>query len=78
VRIIDYPPIVLQVYRRDVTLRVDATRMRHARQAEVTAILNNLSVGLVLQQGWRNLAEALRYYAAHLAAALRQLLCNPI
>jgi predicted transposase YbfD/YdcC len=64
-------------YRRDVTLREDATRMRNARQAEVTAILNNLLVGVVLQHGWRNLAEAQRYYAANLAAALQLLLCHP-
>ena len=29
--------------------------------------LNNLLIGVVLQQGWHNLAEAQRYYAAHLA-----------
>jgi hypothetical protein len=33
-------------YRRDVTLREDATRMRNAHQAEVTAILNNLLIGI--------------------------------
>jgi predicted transposase YbfD/YdcC len=64
-------------YRRDVTLREDATRMRNTRQAEVTAILNNLVIGVVLQHGWHNLAEAQRFYAAHLADALRLVLCHP-
>jgi predicted transposase YbfD/YdcC len=63
-------------YRRDVTLREDATRTRNARQAEVVAILNNWLVGVVLQQGWHNLAEAQRFYAANLAASLRLTLCH--
>ena len=64
-------------YRRDVTLREDATRTRNARQAEVNAILNNWLIGVVLQHGWHNLAEAQRYYAANLAASMRLLLCHP-
>jgi hypothetical protein len=64
-------------YRRDVTLHEDTTRMRNPRHSEVTAILNNLLVGVVLQHGWHNLAEAQRYYAANLAVALRLHLCHP-
>jgi predicted transposase YbfD/YdcC len=64
-------------YRRDVTLREDATRMRNTRQAEVTAILNNFVIGVALQHGWHNLAEAQRFYAANLADALRLVLCHP-
>ena len=64
-------------YRRDVTLREDATRMRDDRQAEVTSILNNLLIAIVLRRGWTNLAEAQRFFAANLANALQLVLCQP-
>ena len=60
-------------YRRDVTLHEDVTRMRDRQQAEVMAILNNLVIGLVAQQGFNNLAAARRYYAAHQSDALELL-----
>lgn len=58
-------------YRRDKTLREDATRITHPKQARVLAIINNLVVGLVKQQGFDNLAAARRFYNGHLAAAVR-------
>lgn len=51
-------------YRRDVTLREDATLISHPHQAEVMAILNNLIVGLTSKLGFSNLASALRRFDA--------------
>jgi predicted transposase YbfD/YdcC len=64
-------------YRRDKTLREDATRMSHARQAQVLAILNNLVIAIVKRQGYKNLAAARRYYNAVPQQALRLLLNAP-
>jgi predicted transposase YbfD/YdcC len=61
-------------YRRDVTLKEDATRMTHASQAEAMAILNNLIIGLTIPRGWTNLAAARRYYNAHLQEAMKLVL----
>ena len=51
-------------YRRDVTLREDATRMRNARAAQVWATINNLLVGLLAQLPFANLPQARRFFAA--------------
>ena len=44
----------------------------NTRHYEVTAILNNLQVSVILQHGWHSLAEAQRNYAANLAEASRR------
>lgn len=62
-------------YRRDTTLREDATRMISRTQAQAMAIINNLVIGLVKQQGFDNLASARRYFNARPFAAV-QLLCS--
>jgi predicted transposase YbfD/YdcC len=64
-------------YRRDVTLHEDATRMTNTNQAQLMASLNNFVIGLVLQQGFTNLAAARRYFAAHLDVAFRLLTQAP-
>lgn len=64
-------------YRRDKTLREDAARMSNPIQAQVTAILNNLIVGLVLSQGFDSLPTARRHYSARPAKALNLLLSLP-
>lgn len=53
-------------YRRDKTLQEDATRMKHPRQAEALASLNNLIVGLGQRHGFGNLAEGRRHFDAWL------------
>jgi predicted transposase YbfD/YdcC len=58
-------------YRRDKTLSEDAARISNPQQAHVLAIVNNLVVGLVKQQGFDNLAAARRFYNGNLAAAVR-------
>lgn len=57
-------------YRRDVTLKEDATRMSHSHQAQVLATLNNLVVALAHYLGFTNLASARRFCQAKLDAAL--------
>jgi predicted transposase YbfD/YdcC len=54
-------------YRRDVTLREDATRMRIGHGAKVMATLNNLILALIRQAGFVNAAQARRFFAAHLS-----------
>lgn len=64
-------------YRRDQTLREDATRMSNRMQAQVLAILNNLVIAIVKRQGYHNLAAARRYYNAAPEQALQLLLKAP-
>jgi predicted transposase YbfD/YdcC len=64
-------------YRRDRTLHEDATRMKHPRQAEVVACLNNLIIGLICGRDRTNLAAARRYYESRLAEALALVLQPP-
>jgi predicted transposase YbfD/YdcC len=63
-------------YRRDVTLREDATHMRIGHGAKVMANLNNLILALLRQSGFRNAAQARRFFAAHLSQAF-SLLVTP-
>jgi predicted transposase YbfD/YdcC len=58
-------------YRRDVTLHEDACQLKGGQAPRAMAVLNNLIVGLVLRQGYTNLAKARRYFEAHPKAAQR-------
>ncbi|MBA3441027.1 MAG: ISAs1 family transposase [Pyrinomonadaceae bacterium] len=57
-------------YRRDVTFKEDATRMKNGTAAQVLAILNNLALGLIRRAGFDNAAEARRWFEARPKAAL--------
>lgn len=57
-------------YRRDVTLREDATRMRQTHQAQVVATLNNFVVALAGYLGFSNLASARRVFQAKFDALI--------
>ena len=57
-------------YRRDVTFKEDATRMKSGTAAQVLAILNNLVLGLIRLSGFKNAAEARRWFEARPEAAL--------
>lgn len=59
-------------YRRDVTLKEDATRISDTTMATAIAILNSFVVGLAQKLGFANLADARRTFDVHIA---RQLLC---
>jgi len=51
-------------YRRDVTLREDATRMSHTHQAQSVATLNNFVVSIATYLGFSNLPSARRFLQA--------------
>ena len=57
-------------YRRDVTLREDATRMKQKHQAQVVATLNNFVVALATYLGFSNLASARRFFQARFDALI--------
>ena len=61
-------------YRRDKSLREDASRLRTGQAAQAMAVINNLVVGLVLGQGQRNLPDARRHYSARPLEALQLIL----
>jgi predicted transposase YbfD/YdcC len=65
-------------YRRDVTLHEDATRLMVANSGHNMAILNNLVIGLCLQNGFHNLAKARRLFDAKPAQALDLVLSSEI
>lgn len=57
-------------YRRDVTLREDATRFSRPALAQSLAAINNFVVGLSQKLGYSNLAAARRIFDASIAAQL--------
>jgi predicted transposase YbfD/YdcC len=64
-------------YRRDVTLREDATRLSVGSAGQVMAILNNLVIHLALAHGKGNLAKALRRFDAKPDEALKRICAHP-
>ena len=62
-------------YRRDVTLKEDATLMTKPNAGHVMACLNNLILGILLpKMRYRSLPAARRYFNAHPTEALRLIL----
>lgn len=57
-------------YRRDVTLREDAIRMKQKHQAQVVATLNNFVIALANYLGFSNLASARRIFQAKFDALI--------
>jgi len=57
-------------YRRDVTLREDATRMTVGNAAQIMACINNLVLALIRQANFNNAAQARRWFSAHVDKAL--------
>jgi predicted transposase YbfD/YdcC len=56
-------------YRRDVTLREDATRMTVGNAAKIMASLNNLVLALIRQANFRNAAQARRWFSCYIDKA---------
>ena len=56
-------------YRRDFTLKEDATRMTLGNMGKVMASINNLVLALIRQAKFQNAAQARRWFAAHTAEA---------
>lgn len=63
-------------YRRDVTMKEDATRMTVGNTGKVMACINNLVLALIRQAEFQNAAQARRYFAAHIPQAF-SLLTTP-
>lgn len=63
-------------YRRDVTLREDATRMTIGNTAKIMACINNLVLALIQQAKFQNAAQARRWFSAHIPQAF-SLLVTP-
>jgi len=61
-------------YRRDVTLREDATRVTVGHTGYNLAIVNNLVIGLGLSNGYRNVAQARRLFDTKPQMALHLIL----
>lgn len=61
-------------YRRDVTLKEDATRFTIGHGARVLANIHNLVLTLIRQTGFLNAAQARRFFAAHLSHAFSLLI----
>lgn len=57
-------------YRRDVTLKEDATRMQKKHQAQVVATLNNFVIALANYLDFTNLASAQRFFQAKFDALI--------
>jgi hypothetical protein len=57
-------------YVRDVTFQEDRCRLKSATAAEILAVFNNLTIGLLRKVGWTNLAAARRHFAADITTAL--------
>ncbi len=57
-------------YRRDVTLREDATRISQPTLAKTMATINNFVVGLSQKLGYSNLASARRIFDARIAVQM--------
>jgi hypothetical protein len=61
-------------YRRDVTLREDATRASVGNTGHNLAVINNLVIAICLSNGHRNLARARRLFDAKPKIALEAIL----
>ena len=64
-------------YRRDVTFKEDRCRLRIGHAARTMATLNNLVLALILRQGYTNVPDARRRYAAHPLEALQLIFQQP-
>lgn len=56
-------------YRRDFTLKEDATRMTVGNTGKIMASINNLVLALIRQAKFHNAAQARRWFAAHTSQA---------
>jgi predicted transposase YbfD/YdcC len=64
-------------YRRDVTLREDATRMTIGAAGKILAMIHNVVLWLLKRAGFDNAAKGRRWFAGHLQAAFALLTTAP-
>ena len=62
--------------RRDVTFQEDALRNTTKNGGRVQAAFNNLTIGVLRKLGWENLAQARRYFEAHIEEALNLIMTS--
>jgi predicted transposase YbfD/YdcC len=60
-------------YVRDVTMGEDASQVRTGSAPQVLAALRNVVIGILRQEGWTNIAAALRHNGWHPGTALKLL-----
>lgn len=63
-------------YRRDVTFREDATRMTQGAAGRILATIHNIALALIKQAGFRNAAQARRWFDGHLDQAFAILISS--
>jgi len=64
-------------YRRDVTFKEDAVRKKSINGGQIMAALNNPAIGILRKIGWKNIAQARRYYEIEFNKGI-ELIINPI
>jgi predicted transposase YbfD/YdcC len=65
-------------YRRDVTFHEDVTRMTRAGAGRNLSVIHNLVLGIISYCGYRNAAEARRFFSADIKSAFQMVLsANP-
>lgn len=64
-------------YVRDVTMGEDACQTRTGHAPQVLAALRNIILSLLRWKGWKNIADALRYYAACFRRSLELIGASP-
>ena len=65
-------------YVRDVTMGEDAGQVHTGQGPQALAAMRNALISLLRQQGWTNIADALRYYHDHIHAALDLIGARPL
>ncbi len=63
-------------YRREVTFREDATRMTKGAAGRILATIHNIALALIKQAGFRNAAQARRWFDGRLDQAFVLLFSN--
>lgn len=63
-------------YRRDVTFREDATRMTKGTAGRILATIHNIVLALIKQAGYRNAAQARRWFDGHVDQAFALLVSD--
>lgn len=65
-------------YVRDVTMGEDGRQVHTGHAPQALAALRNAVLALVRKAGWKNIADALRYYHEHVTEALELIGASPI
>ena len=64
-------------YRRDITFKEDKVKKKSINGGQIMASMNNWAIGILRKTGWKNIAQARRYYSVEIEKGL-ELIINPI